>query len=88
MAPATDNTAKMDAAITRWISEAQGRSDGSTLLRQRATWLGHQIRMMGDPLSRTPANMEGVSAADALSAQARLISASKALKVQGVKVAA
>lgn len=80
MPPATDNSARMNAAVTRWIVEAQSRSDGARLLTQKATWMGHQIRMLGDPRTRTPQNMEGVDAAEALDAQARLIAASRALK--------
>jgi hypothetical protein len=89
MADPLDNTARMQAAVTRWIAEAQGRSDGARLLASKATWMGHQIRMLGDPRIRTPQNMEGVEAADALDAQARIVAAARALKkAQAMKVAA
>lgn len=72
------NKAKMDAAVQRWIAEAQSRSDGAAGLRKRVTWMGHQIRILGDRFTRTPEHLEGLTAADLLVAQDTLRAAVKA----------
>jgi predicted ATP-dependent protease len=71
-ATAHPNKTKMDAAVARWIEEAAGRSDGATALRKRSTWMGHQIRMLGDRLIRTPDYLEGLTVQELLEAQGLL----------------
>lgn len=72
------NKTKMDAAVARWIGEAAGRADGALLLRKKATWMGHQLRILGDRLIRTPEHLEGLTVTDLLAAQDALRDAAKA----------
>ncbi|RAK68783.1 hypothetical protein [Phenylobacterium kunshanense] len=72
------NKTQMDAAVARWIGEAAGRLDGASLLRKKATWVGHQLRILGDRLIRTPEHLEGLTVTDLLAAQDALRDAAKA----------
>jgi hypothetical protein len=66
------NKLKMEAAVSRWISEAQGRADGATLLRKKALSVENDLRILGDPMLRTPPCLVGLHAGDLIGAAADL----------------
>lgn len=78
MAQRHPNQDKMQAAVARWISEAQGRSNGAELLRQRADWVEQQLRVLSAwaaGRADLPAHLLGLTAPDLIGAQSDLISA-------------
>ena len=83
MATSHPNQAKMQAAVQRWIAEAQGRTNGAALLRQRADWVEQQLQALSRACDRDdaiPQHLTGLTAPDLICAHGELLSAATSFK--------
>ena len=83
MAERHANALAIEAAVDRWINEAQTHADGVRHLRKRAAWLDDQLAKLAaavDRDMRPPLHLEGLTTADVHGAQARLLVAARMLE--------
>ena len=83
MAERHANALAVEAAVDRWINEAQTHSAGVAHLRKRATWLDDQLAKLAAAADRDmkpPVHLEGLTTTDIHSAQARLLAAARLLE--------
>jgi hypothetical protein len=78
-----DNAVAIEAAVDRWIEEAQSHAAGVFHLRRRASWLDDQLAKLAAAVDRDmlpPLHLEGLTVSDIHSAKARLLVAARDLE--------